>query len=136
MNYVTHKAVAPVAAAIVALSTLLTWISAGPISATGTDTDDGKLLLGVALVGTLIASLGRPNFGKVFYAASALAFVTYELIHVLRAVHSANSELASNPFGALFHVSIGAGLWLGFIAALAWTCTESYRAFQAARSVS
>jgi hypothetical protein len=104
---------------IAAVGTLLPWVSLGFISANGIDTDDGKLAMGLALVGAALAG-GVLAWRRrwlaiigVLAALASLALVIYEIAHV--------ASTNVNAFGSSEHLNPGSGLYLGAIGSVVAT---------------
>jgi hypothetical protein len=101
--------------AAVGLSPLLSWVTAGPFTVTGTSTRDGKIVLLLGVIGFAFTFRPDVTWGRLIdslLAVGALAFAIHSFVQV---------EHASSSFGGrLFGVTPGAGLFIATIATGAW----------------
>lgn len=102
------------AALVVLLSCFMPWITTPWFSRSGVDTGDGSMVLALSLIGLgLVVITGRPfafGLSQVAVAALVLFVVIYDMNEI--------GGVAGEEFGAL--VSIGFGLYLALVGALAW----------------
>ena len=120
------------AAALIFLTTLMSWITIsgpfiGSMSAQGVETDDGKLMMGLAGVLAIVAF--TKNHLYIGIAAGVLVvFYIYEAIHIMNydLVDSSASK-TDQDFASAYSVHPGIGLYLGGLVALALLAWSTYR---------